>query len=53
MQAMNANPSYIDSLKDEAAVYRSLSVELEQTTRAINAAADALAEARRELFGDL
>jgi hypothetical protein len=45
--------SYIDGLKEEAALYRTLSAEIEEATRALNASIDALAEARRELFGEV
>jgi hypothetical protein len=44
--------SYIGALKEETALYRSLSAELAETNRKLNASIDELAAVRRELFGD-
>ena len=44
--------SHINDLKSEAALNRALSAELERATHKLNAATDALAQTRRELFGE-
>jgi hypothetical protein len=43
--------SYIDTLKEETALYRDLNALLAESTRKLNASIDELAAVRRQLFG--
>jgi hypothetical protein len=44
--------NYIDALKEEAILYRTLIAELAEINRKLNASIDELATVRRQLFGD-
>jgi hypothetical protein len=43
--------NYIETLKEETALYRDLSAELAEVNRKLNASIDELVAVRRQLFG--